>query len=380
MMIAADEFIAELRRHGIGLVSGVPCSYLAGPIALLAAGSDPRYVAAANEGAALATAAGAWLAGVPAAVLAQNSGFGNLVNPLTSLVLPYRIAVLVVMSVRGREQDGDAEPQHASMARLLAPWLDSLGIPYRQLTPDTEARSAIDDAMRAVAAGTTAFLLVTKGAIGGALAGPAEPRPGLTRAALVDAVLAEAPDHPVLATTGYMSRALFNAGDRPQNFYLQGSMGHVVSLALGAALCRPDQRFVVLDGDGALLMHLGVLASVGTYLPPNLVHVVFDNGTYASTGAQATPGAGTDYARLALACGYSTAERVAEEAGLRDRLRAALRRDGPSFLAVDGSAVEAVGARASTAIGLDKVAARFRAGLAEGGSAEPVRTGSRRGD
>jgi phosphonopyruvate decarboxylase len=354
-----DDFVDVLDAHGIGLVAGVPCSYLAGPIEALARRSRPRYVAAANEGAALATAAGAWLSGVPAAVFAQNSGFGNLVNPLTSLLIPYRVPVLVVMSVRGRAADGDAEPQHVLMARSVAPWLDSLGIPHWPLTPGTDVAGVVDRAMTASATGTPAFVLVTKGAIGGGPTTASRAGRGLPRSAVIDVVLAAAGTSPILATTGYMSRGLFQAGDRARNLYLQGSMGHVASVALGAALCRPDERFFVLDGDGALLMHLGALSTVGTYLPPNLVHVVFDNRTYASTGHQSTPGTNVDYAGLALACGYRSAARVAEVSALRIALYAT----GPSFVVVDGDAREAVGARASASVGLDHVAARFRESL-----------------
>jgi phosphonopyruvate decarboxylase len=374
MTTAPEAFLDALAGHGIGLVAGVPCSYLAGPISLLDDRAWPRYVAAANEGTALATAAGAWLAGYPAAVFAQNSGFGNLVNPLTSLVLPYRIAVLVVMSMRGLDQDGDAEPQHATMAGTVEPWLDSLGIPHWRLTPDTDAVAAVGRAMAAVDAGTPAFLLVTRGAIGappdGRRAVSGRPVRGLTRAELVEVVRAEAAELPVLATTGYMSRSLFQAGDRPQNLYLQGAMGHVAGVALGAALCRPEHRFIILDGDGALLMHLGTLATIGTHPPENLVHVVFDNATYASTGAQPTPGA--DLPAIALACGYRSAGRVDDRPALRGRIRAALSDRGPCFIAVDGLADETVGARASGSIALDEVATRFRDRLRAGNNPRVV--------
>jgi phosphonopyruvate decarboxylase len=115
----------------------------------------------------------------------------------------------------------------------------------------------------------------------------------------------------VLATTGFTGRALYAVGDRPSQLYMVGSMGCASSMGLGLALARPERRIVVLDGDGAMLMHLGAAAIVGHEGPENLLHVLLDNGVHDSTGAQATVSPAVDLATVATACGYAGARRVA---------------------------------------------------------------------
>lgn len=362
MTVAARALIDGLAALGVGLVTGVPCAYFAGPLRLLEAGpvAGVRYVPAVNEGAALAIAAGARLAGEPAAVIAQNSGFGNLVNPLTSLLLPYRIPVLVLLSMRGQPVARPGEEQHHWMGRVVEDWLRSLAVPYGVLRPDGKPLdSVLAEAGAALAVRSPAFVLVHSGAMAAATGAPAAPpRGGPLRGDVVDALLAEVGDAYVVSTTGYLSRELFGRGDRPRNLYLQGSMGHAASVALGAALARPDRAFVVLDGDGALLMHLGALATVGHCLPPNLAHVVFDNAAYESTGAQPTPGR-ADLPALATACGYRAARAVARVEELRPALRWALDATGPVAVVVAGAPGGVPGGRASEALPPDEMADRF---------------------
>ncbi|MEO9239899.1 MAG: thiamine pyrophosphate-binding protein, partial [Jatrophihabitantaceae bacterium] len=239
-MNTAQGVLDSLTAHGYQLTTGVPCSYFAGPLRLLDRGAEPRYVAAANEGTALAIAAGAELAGLRPFVLAQNSGFGNMINPLTSLVLPYRIPLTVMVSMRGWPAASEGEPQHYWMGRVVPDWLDSLGIAHWWLTADGPALSEVlQQAQPVLQDGRPAFILVAKGAIGNDAppTTPAATSPGLpTREDVAAAVAAEAGEAFVLSTTGYLSRSLFNLGDRDRNFYMQGSMGHVSGVALGAAL------------------------------------------------------------------------------------------------------------------------------------------------
>jgi phosphonopyruvate decarboxylase len=366
-MSGATDFVTTLRDNGVGLVAGVPCSYLAGPISVLEHHPGVRYVAAANEGAALAIAAGARLAGAQAAVFTQSSGFGNLINPLTSLVLPYQIPILVVMSMRGLAADGDDAPQHQLTARTAQQWLTSLSIPHRSVTATDDAVTAAGEAMGLVRSGTTTFLLLAKDAIGGERPLPrrqAAVRTGMTRTEFIEVVTQTAKDAFVLSTTGYMSRSLYAVADSPRNFYMQGSMGHVASLALGAALSRPDRSFLVLDGDGALIMHLGALIAMGAQAPPNLVHIVFDNQAYESTGSQPVPRGHWRYEDMARACGYTFAAHADAAEKLRKLLRAAQANEGPSFISVDAAAEDAGGGaaaapRASGSLPLPQIAARF---------------------
>lgn len=370
-MTTGHEFLATLDGHGVRFLTGVPCSYFASPLRLLAGHGRLTYVPATNEGAALAMAAGSRLAGVPSAVLVQNSGFGNLVNPLTSLVLPYQIPVLVVMSMRGWPAAGPGEPQHRYMGRVCAPWLDSLEVPYWHLVRDgAPFDEVMADAAKTLDSGRTCFVLVGKGAIDPP-AGPDAPpsassgRAGVLRDDLVRALAAQLRDEAVLSTTGYLSRALFTAGDRPRNLYVQGAMGHVASLALGAAMQRPERRFVVLDGDGSLLMHLGSLATIGHRAPENLVHVVFDNGAYESTGAQPMAAA-ADFAALAQAVGYRYTATVTDATELPEAVRTALAATGPGLLSVAGRVGGPAGGRASESIEVGSLATRFAAALGAG--------------
>jgi phosphonopyruvate decarboxylase len=366
----AAEFLDELERHGFDLLSGVPCSYFAGPLKLLEEHPRLRYVAAANEGNALAVAAGARLAGRRAGVIAQNSGFGNLVNPLTSLVLPYRIPVAVFLSMRAWPDPAADEPQHRWMGRVVPGWLDSLGLPYRQLVAGgPSVRTVIAEVASFLDAGSTVFVLVGKGAIGDLPGPPRQPAAPTdpTGQDLIRELVAEIRDEYLLSTTGYLSRSLYNQADRSRNFYMQGSMGHIGAVALGAALARPDERFVALDGDGALLMHLGALATIGQLAPANLVHVVFDNGAYESTGGQPTPAATTDLAAVAAACGYRRTSLIRSVVGIRPAVRAALAAEGPTLLAVAGTVGGFPGGRASQGLGLAEIAARFAAGLPASG-------------
>jgi phosphonopyruvate decarboxylase len=364
-MTSAAAFLDALAGIGVRFVSGVPCSYFSAPLQLIDTHPDLTYVPAANEGGALAAAAGAQLAGTGSAVLIQNSGFGNLINPLTSLLLPYRIPVLIVMSMRGWPSATAGEPQHRIMGKVVPSWLRTIDVPFAELTAGgPKVTDVFDRAGQHLQQGDPVVLLVGKGAIEAAPAPRTAPPPGITSTTLVTTVLEQlSSDEPVLSTTGYLSRALFQAGDRPGNFYMQGSMGHVSAVALGVALQHPTQRVVALDGDGAALMHLGTFAAVGGAAPSNLVHIVFDNGGYESTGGQPVPAA-VDFAAVAAACGYRTTLTADDEPGLRDTVKRALSAPGPVLLTVRGVPGGAAGGtRASEGITVDAIATRFRTQL-----------------
>ncbi|MEZ2390140.1 phosphonopyruvate decarboxylase [bacterium RCC_150] len=360
-MIACCDLVAALAAQGWNHASGVPCSTFTGPIAHLS--GTGRYRAAANEGLALSDAAGAQLGGRRQAVFLQNSGLGNLINPLTSLCQPYAVPVLALVSMRGWPDPDADEPQHAVMGRTTPGILTDLGVWHATLSANDDLDLTLYQASRAVLAGTPAFLLLPYRSIG--------PHPGAapsTRAtgpdtAEVAAVLAATcPAGTVIfATTGHASRYLHDAGDRPENFYMQGSMGHVSSVALGYAAANPDERVVVLDGDGAALMHLGVLSTIGAERPANLIHVIIDNGGYESTGAQQSTSGTTDLAGVARACGYPTASTVDTLDGLRQTLAFAASTHGPHLILVRaGRTVREAPQRAGASLALPEIAARLR--------------------
>ncbi|MEX1993650.1 MAG: phosphonopyruvate decarboxylase [Steroidobacteraceae bacterium] len=344
-MIGAQAFIAAAAERGFRLYTGVPCSYLTPFINYTIGASGLRYVAAANEGDAVAIAAGSELGGRPAVAMFQNSGLGNAVSPLTSLTHTFRIPVLLIVTWRGEPGGAADEPQHGLMGEITPAMLELMQIPWA-LFPRVEAEIAptLDRAVAHMQAARSPFALVMrKGSVAETrleaartAAGPApataQPRVAgrHTRREMLAAIRAAAGGDVLVATTGYTGRELYALGDSPDQLYMVGSMGCALSLALGLALARPERRVIAIDGDGALLMRLGALSTAGAERPPNLVHVLLDNGLHESTGGQATASSTVDFCALAAASGYPAVAAIAEPAALAAAL--ADRRPGLRFI------------------------------------------------
>jgi len=336
-MIEAGAFIRRAGAHGFSLYTGVPCSYLKPFINYVIDDENMRYVGAANEGDAVAVAAGAELAGRRGVVMFQNSGFGNTVNPLTSLTHTFRIPVLIIVTLRGEPGGPADEPQHELMGQITSDLLDLLGIAWDWFPTDEDAiEPVLERAVATMDNERRSFaLIMRKGSVAPhalqsvpAVRSP-EPRvinavpPSAHRTDMLRAVQASVgPDAIVIASTGYTGRELYALDDRPGQLYMVGSMGCAVSLGLGIALACPDRRIVVLDGDGALLMRLGALAMLGDERPPNLVHVLLDNGIHESTGGQTTLSATVDFCAIAAACGYPSVVTAADPDELGAQLAA----------------------------------------------------------
>lgn len=366
-MIDCCRFVDALADRGWTHAGGVPCSTFGGPIEHLTA--EDHYRPAANEGLAFSEAAGAWLGGRRQAVFLQNSGFGNLLNPLTSLSQPYEIPILTFVSMRGWPDPSADEPQHAVMGSTLESLLSGLGVWAEPLVEGDEER-VLDRAAEVIESGRPAFVLVPFRSIG---AHPAESSDAADPAAgdgvrLPDtSAIAQAvhracgSEWTIFSTTGYASRYLHAAGDRPANFYMQGSMGHASSLALGYAAAQPDRPVVVLDGDGAALMHLGVFSTIGAGRRQNLLHIVIDNGGYESTGAQESTASTTDFVAIARACGYASAWTVDSVTDLEYCLVRPFEGPGPRLIVVRaGPVTGGVPHRAGASLGLPEVAGRVR--------------------
>ncbi len=328
-MIDAATFLERARRRGLSWFTGVPCSHLGPLIDAIVRDAAPDYLAAANEGDAVAMAAGAFLGGRRGVVFMQNSGLGNAVNPITSLTWPFRIPVLLLVTLRGGPGEGD-EPQHELMGAITRDLLGHMRVPFDDLPHDeADLDRVLDGADRHLRAESSPYALIVRK---GTLASPpsrtaaaSPPRLGRrdadaqrgyhaegahappTRADALREIVARTPveETVVIAATGYTGRELFAIADRPNHFYMVGSMGCAASLGLGLSRARPDLRVVVVDGDGAALMRMGSFATVGAYAGPNLVHVVLDNGSHESTGGQATVAATTSFPGVAAACGYT---------------------------------------------------------------------------
>ncbi len=346
-MLEAGDFLQAARTRGFGFYTGVPCSFLTPLINRVIGANDIRYVGAASEGEAVAIAAGAWLTGEHAVVMCQNSGLGNTVNPLTSLNFPFRIPMLMIVTWRGQPGIKD-EPQHELMGQITGSLLEVMGIGHRSFPDSSEgidtSLAAADAAMAET--GLPFALIMAKGAVRDepldARPPPARPAGGRTdltrggarprRIDVLERLLALAPETAaMIATTGRCGRELFTLADRPQHLYQVGSMGCASAMGLGVALNRPPP-VLVLDGDGAALMKLGSLATIGAYAPPNLVHIVLDNGAHDSTGGQPTVSASVDFAAVAAACGYAHGTVTDELSGFATALDSALRTPGPHMI------------------------------------------------
>ncbi len=319
-MLDPGQFVHQLKDQGFSFFSGVPCSYLKG---LINSAQDlGEYIIAANEGDAVAVCAGAYMGGKRPVVLMQNSGLTNAISPLTSLCAVFKIPVLAFVSLRGEEGVFD-EPQHSLTGRITIPLLELMGITWEYLSDNSEeAARQLDRAARIIEQGEMFAFVVRKGTFAPYPAPRHEGTrvrstrteipPGRDdlplRSDALDVIRSAKDGHTFLiATTGFTSRELSVTGDDRNEFYMIGSMGCAASIGLGLARARPDRSFITVDGDGALLMRLGSLATIGWYHPKNLLHILLDNNSYESTGGQLTVSGAVDFAGTAASCGYPKA-------------------------------------------------------------------------
>jgi len=349
-MIQAEEFVEAARARGYEWHTGVPCSFLTPFINYVINDDRLRYVSAANEGDAVATAAGIAIGGGRACAMMQNSGLGNAVSPLTSLTYVFRIPILVICTHRGAPGVAD-EPQHELMGQITEAMFDTMRIPWSPFPADSaDVVPALDRATAYIEREQRPYgLIMQKGAVAAhALRkktldtrqrrGELRQQPGSagerrpTRSDALHRIVArtDAANTVVIATTGYTGRELYALADRPNHLYMVGSMGCASSLGLGLALARPDLNVVVVDGDGAALMRMGNLATIGAYGGDNLTHVILDNEAHDSTGAQGTVTAGVAFAAIAQACGYGLAT-AGNRIELLDELFTADSVRGPRF-------------------------------------------------
>jgi phosphonopyruvate decarboxylase len=339
-MVSAQAFIAAAQQRGFGLWTGVPCSYLQPLINGVIADQSLRYVPAANEGDAVAIAAGAQIGGVSAVAMMQNSGLGNAVNPLTSLLHTHRIPCLLIVTLRGDPHGEADEPQHELMGSITPAMLELMEIPWAYFPTRDEDIDACLDAVVAWQQNEARpyCLVMRKGSVAANPAptltpmqppstpAPAAPvvAPHASRNQMLAAVQQAAGTHDlIVATTGYTGRELYALDDRANQLYLVGAMGCASSVGLGLALVCPQARVIVLDGDGAVLMRMGAMATLGYQAPANLVHVLLDNGMHESTGGQGTISHSLHLSAVATQLGYAQVHDIHEPAALSALLKQA---------------------------------------------------------
>lgn len=330
-MIRPEFFIEALKEKGIDCYAGVPDSLLKNICAYITDHFDASHnIIAANEGAAVGFAAGHYLAtGQPACVYMQNSGEGNIINPLASLTdrEVYNIPVLLLIGWRGRPGVHD-EPQHVKQGKVTTGLLNVMGVNYEVLSKEEDkAAKQIEKAVSALRNNEVFALVIEKDTFDEyKLQNVNVNDLTMTREEAIQTVASALSSKDVIvSTTGMISRELFEARTawgqgHERDFLTVGSMGHASQIALGIALEKTDRRVWCFDGDGATIMHMGSMAIVASKKPANYIHVVFNNGAHDSVGGQPTVGLAIDLPAVAKALGYSAAFSVSTIQELKSQL------------------------------------------------------------
>ena len=351
-MISASSFLEHLRGLGYSQYAGVPCSFLKPFINYVINDSSLDYIGASSEGEAVGITLGAALAGRKTVALCQNSGLGNMVNPLTSLNHPFRIPTLLITTWRGEPGVKD-EPQHDLMGRITQRLLETMEIPWLPFPKDeSEIVPIMEMAEASMAKRSKPFALVmSEGSVAEHELRETTPAvrvscnlrrwPGLAlgermiRTEALQLILDSlSGNEAILGTTGKTGRELFTIADRPNHLYVVGGMGGASAIGLGLAHALPQQPVVVIDGDGAALMKMGNFATIGCYQPKNMLHVLLDNESHDSTGGQRTVSGIVDFAAVAAATNYRNAFSAERPGDVREAMQLVRESPGPTLLHV----------------------------------------------
>ncbi len=312
-----EDFVSILNAD---YYTGVPdsqlkslCNYLIEKYGI----DQKHHVIAANEGNATALAAGYHLAtGKRAVVYMQNSGEGNIINPVASLLDEhvYGIPVIFVIGWRGEPGVHD-EPQHVYQGMVTTRLLDDMQIAYYEVGKETSTeavKESMDNFEKILSAGKSVAFVIHKGALSYDGKPQYNNNHTMLREEIIRHITAVSDEDPIVSTTGKASRELFEIREQEGrnhslDFLTVGSMGHASSIALGIAAQKPDKRVWCIDGDGAVLMHMGAMALVGSSGLDNLVHIMINNGAHETVGGMPTVAEKVHIVDVARACGYTKA-------------------------------------------------------------------------
>jgi phosphonopyruvate decarboxylase len=339
---------------GADFYTGVPdsqlkalCNYLMNTYGI----DQKHHIIAANEGNCTALAAGYHLAtGKVPVVYMQNSGEGNIINPVASLLNDkvYAIPMIFIVGWRGEPGVHD-EPQHIYQGEVTVKLLEDMDVRTFIISKDTtedELSAAMEGFRKELANGKQVAFIVRKGAIKYDEEVVYKNDNKMIREDIIRHIAKASGEDPIVSTTGKPSRELFetrtaNGQSHKYDFLTVGSMGHASSIALGVAINKPDRRIWCVDGDGAVLMHMGSMAVLGANAPKNMIHIVINNGAHETVGGMPTVASKIDLVAIAKACGYPHAICVDDFDSLDRELEAAKARDELSFIEVKCS----IGAR-----------------------------------
>ena len=345
------------------------CNYLMNTYGI----DSKHHIIAANEGNCTALAAGYHLAtGKVPVVYMQNSGEGNIINPVASLLNDkvYAIPVIFIVGWRGEPGIHD-EPQHIYQGEITLKLLEDMGIKTFVIgkeTTEAELISIMAGYKKILETGKDVAFVIRKGALTYDEKVEYKNENIMMREDIIKHILAFSGEDPIISTTGKASRELFearvsNGQSHKYDFLTVGSMGHSSSIALGVAINKPEKKIWCIDGDGAVLMHMGSMAVMGVNSPKNLVHIIINNGAHETVGGMPTVAGKIDIVSIAKACGYPNAVSVDSFEKLDNELKAAKERNKLSLIEVKCSigAREDLGRPTTTAIENKKAFMEFLA-------------------
>lgn len=325
MTTKVHEFINKLKQEKFNLAVGVPCGVLKEYISGFENDRGIINIKAQNEPEAIGIAAGGYLGGSYPIVYMQNSGFLKSINDIGSLMKPYKIPALLLMSYRGNAADN--APQHKFTGKITEPVLDMMAIPYVRNIENSEGliksikekgevgAILIDRERYQTETKKTSSTLDIKE--GGVFLDLLSGKGNLSRETAIDFILSKVnANWALFSTTGLISRSIYERGDSQNYFYNTGSFGMVSSLGLGFSISRPNIKTVVIDGDASVLTNFGTLVTIGHYAPKNLTHIVLDNESYGSCSGEKSLSYGDNISRTALIHGYKNTIIVDNKKGL----------------------------------------------------------------
>ncbi len=354
-MITANDFLSVCKNYGFNFFTGTPCSYLKPFINYVIDDPAYTYLDSTNEGDAVAIAAGSVVAGKKAVVMFQNSGLGNAVSPLTSLTCTFNIPVMVITTLRGEPGGPKDEPQHELMGQITIQMLETMKLKWEYFPREkAEVEAAVKRAndymnthrqpfvfvMRkgdveeyALQAKTKEMQVETMIGHSDSFLKLASERSSRTETLRTLQSKTNAKNTVLVATTGMTGRELCELADLDNQLYMVGSMGCALAFSLGIAVNKPNANVVVLDGDGALLMRTGSMATAAYYAPANLTHILLDNEVHDSTGGQSTVTGLISFGAIAKGFGYKNVYSTDELNVLADVYStAATTKNGPNFI------------------------------------------------
>lgn len=344
-MLRQEQFIEELQKAGVDFFVGVPDSFLNGFCHLLSENfTMEHHIIAANEGNAAAIAAGHYFAtGKIPLIYMQNSGIGNAVNPLLSLIDRNVYSVPVIMLIGWRGEPGTKDwAQHKKQGEITTKLLMDMGIPYEIIVEDTDIKAVVSRAVTRAGREKTPFALIAgKGIFTEKKKTSDDTSYPMSREEAIEIILEEMPEDTLYtATTGRATRELYYLREKrgeghSHDFLNVGAMGHASSVALGLAVAKRDKRVVCLDGDSAAIMHMGAMTTVSKTEVPNFMHIVLNNGAHESVGGEPSAGFLIDFTGIARSSGYRTLDgAVTDAAELRQAIRKLKDMEKASFIDV----------------------------------------------